>query len=81
MRSRIQTNIPTVRVRNVDVPKLRAVGSPGVLVPAQGAMSFSGPGYLMGMLALTYTKIQTRQEVPAIFRSDYVPFARIRTTD
>ena len=67
-------------IRTTDIPTFRARYS-GILLAAVPAVNFAGAGYLIGMLALTYSKVQTIPAVPAVFKSDEVPNVRIRTTD
>ena len=82
MKANIRNDAPTSRVRSTDAPTLRTRYSNfGVLTPAVAAINFAGPGYLIGMLGLTYTRVQTVPGTPAMFRSDDVPTANIRSTD
>ena len=82
MKANIRNDAPTSKVRNTDAPILRTrYSNTGVLSPAVPAQMFAGPGYLIGMLGLTYTKVQTVLGIPAMFRSDDVPTANIRNTD
>lgn len=82
MKANIRNDAPTSRVRNTDAPILRTRYSNfGVLVPAVAAINFAGPGYLIGVLGLTYTRTQTTPEIPAVFRSDDIPIVSIRNTD
>ena len=81
MKVNIRNDAPTSRVRSSDMPNFRTSKGSNVLIPAIDAVSFAGKGYLMGMLALTYNKIQTIPAVPAVFKSDDIPVVRIRNTD
>ena len=76
----IRNDAPTAKVRNVDLPLVRSRYS-GVLTAGTAASSFAGKGYLIGMLALTYSKIQTTPATSATFKSDDIPLVRIRNTD
>ena len=74
MKATIRNDAPTIKVRNVDLPIVR-VGYSGLLSQTQ---SFAGAGYLIGMLALTYSGAQ---KIPATFKSEDIPVVGIRTTD
>lgn len=81
MKATIRNDAPTAKVRNVDVPSVRSRPGADVLSAGADAISFAGAGFLMGMLALTYSEEQEVAAIPATFRSDDVPIARIRNTD
>lgn len=80
MKVNIRSDSPTLRVRNTDVPTV-GVRYSSFMSPADPGMVFAGPGYLIGMLGMTYTKIQSFGSTPAMFNSDDIPRVRIRNTD
>lgn len=84
------TDSPTGAIRTTDNPTglIRTTDSPtgfakysGILASEIVALNFAGKGYLIGMLALTYSKVQTRGALSTTFKSDDIPIGRIRTTD
>ena len=82
MKINIRNDAPTQKVRTTDAPILRTRYSNfGILTSAIPSFTFAGPGYLIGMLGLTYTKIQTIPAIPATYRSDDIPRVNIRNTD
>lgn len=80
MKATISNDAPTSRVRNTDMPTIRA-GHSALMTPAVPGTSFAGQGYLIGMLGLTYTKVQNFGSTPAMFYSDDIPHVRVRNTD
>ena len=82
--------MPVGKIRTTDSPvgRIRTTDSPigygrysGISVAEIAASNFAGAGYLIGMLALTYSKVQIKAATPAIFKSDDIPIVRIRNTD
>ena len=80
MKVNIRSDSPIQKTRTTDVPTLRSKFS-ALLVPGVAARNFAGPGYLIGMLGLTYRRVQTVLAIPAMFKSDEVPRVNIKTTD
>ena len=80
MKVNIRNDVLTAKVRVTDIPIVRTRFSPILALPVD-AHNFGGPGYLMGMLGLTYTRTQTVATIPATFKSDDIPLVRIRNTD
>lgn len=76
----IRNDAPTMRVRNTDLPRVRSRYS-GVLSESTAGTSFGGKGFLMGILALTYSKIQVIGASSIVYKSDDVPIVKIRNTD
>jgi hypothetical protein len=76
----IRNDAPAIKVRNVDVPNVRSRFST-ILSAGSLAANFAGAGYLIGMLGLTYSKVQTVPATPASFKSDDILVVRIRNTD
>ena len=74
------TDNPIGLIRTTDSP-IGKIGHSGILIAESLAKSFAGKGYLIGMLALTYSKVQTRGVVSAVFQSEDRPIVNIRTTD
>ena len=81
MKVSIRNDAPTIKVRNTDTPSVRSANFSGVLSQMVSGRDFAGKGYLIGMLALTYSKIQNAGGSPAIFKSDDIPRVRINNTD
>ena len=82
--------MPIGRIRTTDSPvgRIRTTDSPtgygrysGILSAAVAGTDFAGKGFLIGMLALTYSKVQNIGGVAIIYKSDDIPVVRIRTTD
>ena len=80
MKVNIRNDAPTQKARSTDIPVFRSKFS-AVLSAGIPAINFAGKGYLMGMLGLTYTKVQTIPSVPGTYKSDEVPTVNIKTTD
>ena len=80
MKVSIRNDAPIQKARSTDIPVFRSKFS-AVLTQATPAINFAGPGYLIGMLGLTYTRIQTVPMVPGTYKSDEVPTVNIKTTD
>lgn len=83
-RATIGNDVPTIRVRNTDMPSVRTRYS-GILstTPGSSGTNFAGKGYLIGMLGLTYSKVQNIGFIASstVFKSDDVPTVRVRNTD
>ena len=74
------TDSPVGRIRTTDSPTGYGRYS-GILSAAVAGTDFAGKGYLIGMLALTYSKIQNKGAVAVIYKSDDIPIGRIRNVD